>query len=265
VHKREEDIGYGYDEDTVGGDIRLGKELSEYLRADLMYRHDRIKIGDITENASADLQSEYGSNTISSLQFSLTYDTRNNVFDPTRGNILSGSIEAAGGPLAGTKDFWKFFGRASHFFPMFRGSTLEARGRLGLTKPYGDSERVPIYERFFAGGAYTIRGYHERKLGPIDSSSKDPLGGEALLIGNLEYLYPAFSFLKLVAFYDVGDVWEKVSGLGKGGLKSGVGFGVRIKTPIGPIMLDYGIPLNKEPGNDSIGSGKFHFSMSHGF
>ena len=200
THSRAEDVGYGYDEDIIGGDLRLGKELTEYLRADLMYRHDTIKITNITDNATDDLLREYGSNTISSMQFGLTFDNRDNVFDPTKGNILSGSLESAGGLFGGDKDFWKFFGRASHYFPVFGGSVLELRGRAGLAKPYGDSDRVPIYERYFAGGANTIRGYHERKIGPIDSVSKDPLGGESMLIGNLEYLYPVFSFLKLAAF-----------------------------------------------------------------
>lgn len=264
-HTREEDIGYGYDEEIMGGDLRLGREISEYLRLDMMYRNESIKITDITANASPDLKKEEGKNTISSMQFALTYDTRDNVFDPTRGNILIGSIECAGGPLGGDKDFWKFFGRASHYIPLFRGSVIELRARAGLAHPYGDSDSVPIYERYFAGGAYTIRGYHERKVGPFDPVTKDPLGGEAMLVGNLEYLYPVFDFMKLVAFYDVGNVWSKLSDVGKSGLKSGVGFGVRIKTPIGPIMLDYGIPLNIEPGSESKGSGKFYFSMSHGF
>ena len=264
-HTREEDIGYGYDEEIMGGDLRLGREISEYLRLDMMYRNESIKITDITANASPDLKKEEGKNTISSMQFALTYDTRDNVFDPTRGNILIGSIECAGGPLGGDKDFWKFFGRASHYIPLFRGSVIELRARAGLAHPYGDSDSVPIYERYFAGGAYTIRGYHERKVGPFDPVTKDPLGGEAMLVGNLEYLYPVFDFMKLVAFYDVGNVWSKLSDVGKSGLKSGVGFGVRIKTPIGPIMLDYGIPLNIEPGSESRGSGKFYFSMSHGF
>ena len=265
THKRESDIGYGYDEDITGGDLRLGKEISEYLRADLVYRHDTIKITNITENATDDLRQEYGSNTISSMQFGLTFDSRDNVFDTTRGNILSGSLESAGGLFGGNKDFWKFGGRASHYFPVFGASVIELRGRMGLVKPYGDSDRVPIYERYFAGGANTIRGYHERKIGPIDPVSKDPLGGESMLIGNLEYLYPVFSFLKLAAFYDAGNVWSKVNKFASGGLKSGVGLGVRIKTPIGPIMLDYGIPLNTEPGEDTRGSGRFHFNMSHGF
>jgi outer membrane translocation and assembly module TamA len=56
-----------------------------------------------------------------------------------------------------------------------------------------------------------------------------------------------------------------MSKVGSGGFKSGLGLGIRIKTPIGPVMLDYGVPLNKEPGEDKKGDGKFHFNMSHGF
>ncbi len=265
-HKREEDVGYGYDEKVTGGDLRLGREISDYLRVNLTYRYDEIDITDITETASNDLKSEYGKNSTSSLSPSITFDSRDNVFDPKKGNLLTGYLEFAGGPLGGDRDFWKSFGRASHYFPLPRDSALEFRARVGLSKPYGDSDRIPIYERFFAGGANTIRGYEERKVGPIDPTSKDPLGGEAMFVGNIEYIYPLVGFLKIAAFCDTGNVWEKFGDFGKeGGLKTGIGLGVRIRTPIGPIMLDYGIPLNKEPGEDSRKGGRFHFSASHGF
>jgi outer membrane protein insertion porin family len=195
----------------------------------------------------------------------LTFDSRDNVFDTTKGNLLVGSLELAGGPLGGDKDFVKFYGRASHYFPLFNNSALELRGRVGLVDPYGNSDKVPIYERFFAGGADTIRGYRERKVGPVDPLSKDPLGGESMVIGNLEYLYPVFKFLKVAAFYDIGNVGAKVGDVTDGGFKSGTGLGVRIKTPFGPVKLDYGIPMNKESGEDTKGSGRFHFSMSHNF
>jgi outer membrane protein insertion porin family len=158
---------------------------------------------------------------------------------------------------------------------MPRGAVLEVRGRIGLADPYSSTKKIPIYERFFAGGAYTIRGYEERKVGPLDPGSNDPLGGDAMAVGNIEYTYPLFSFLKIAAFYDVGNVWEKLgdifsnkntaSPLNTGRLKSGIGLGLRIKTPIGPIMLDYGIPMDKIAGEEDRGDGRFHFSASHGF
>jgi outer membrane protein insertion porin family len=272
THKRDSDVGYGYDEDVTGGDLRLGRELSEYMRGDIVYRLDNIKISNI-ESTNSELDQEQGTNTISSITPSITFDNRDSVFEPRKGNYLSSSVELAGGALQGDKDYWKFFGRASHYFPMPRNASLEIRGRVGLAQPYGDSERIPIYERFFAGGAYTVRGYEERGVGPVDSSS-NPLGGASMLIGNIEYVYPLFGFLKVAAFYDVGNVWEKLGdigsskdsqGINSGGFKSSFGLGFRVKTPIGPIMLDYGIPMDKASGKDSRGDGRFHFSVSNTF
>ena len=264
-HSRESDVGYGYDEDRTGGDIRLSKEISEYATASLMYKYESIDIANIPDNATVDLKKEDGKNSISSLELGLSYDRRDNVFDPTKGYLLSGSLQCAGGPFSGDKDFLKFFGKASKYFPLFKGSVLEFMGRAGLADPYGDSDEIPIYERFFAGGAYTIRGYEERKIGPIDTVTKDPLGGESMFVGNIEYTYPLFDFLKAAAFFDTGNVWRRMEDIGSGNFKSSFGFGARIKTPIGPVRLDYGIPLSKEPGEETKSAGRFHFSISHGF
>jgi outer membrane protein insertion porin family len=265
IRDREQDVGYGYDQDVTGGALRLGNEISDYLKQNLTYRYDTIKISNLSTNATSDLTNELGTNAISSMEYGLNFDSRDNVFDTTKGELFTGSYQLAGGPFAGDKDFNKFFGRASHYIPLFRGSSLELRGRVGLAKPYGDSDKVPIYERFFCGGAYSVRGYRERKVGPVDEGSGDPKGGNSLLIANAEYSYPILSFMKLAAFCDSGNVWDKAGDFGQGGFKSSTGLGVRIKTPIGPVMLDYGLPLNKESGSDKRGDGKIHFSMSHGF
>ncbi|MDO9572601.1 MAG: outer membrane protein assembly factor BamA [Candidatus Omnitrophota bacterium] len=277
THSRDTDSGYAYDEAVTGGDLRLGKELSEYLRGNLTYRLDQIDISNLADNPSVDLNNEAAESPylVSVFTPSLSYDSRDNVFDTRKGNLLTGSLDFAGGPLGGDKNYWKFFGRASHYFPMPRGAVLEIRGRLGLAEPYGNTEKMPISERFFAGGAYTIRGYEERKVGPVNNEG-DPLGGASMAVANIEYTYPLFSFLKVAAFYDVGNVWDKLGDIfsnkdannvqNSGGFKSGIGLGLRIKTPIGPIMLDYGLPMDPESGKSSRSkSGRFHFSASHGF
>ncbi len=264
-HEREEDVGYGYNEDVTGADVRLGKELSEYWKGSALYRYDVVDIGDIPLDASADLKDEEGKNSISSLEFGLSFDNRNNVFEPSKGFYFSNAITCAGGPVGGDKDFLKFFNRTSYYLALFKGSVVEFRGRAGWSDPYDNTAKVPIYERFFAGGANTIRGYHERSIGPIDPSTGDPLGGESLLIGNVEYTYPILNFLKLAVFYDVGSVWAKAGDFASGNMYSGMGLGVRVKTPIGPLMLDYGLPMDKEPGEEDKGDGMIHFSMSHGF
>lgn len=262
--KREQDIGWGYDETKSGGALRLGRELSEYLRGRAAYRYEQIKISNV-DPLDLLLKEEEGRFNISKIETGLTFDKRDSPFDPTRGELLTGSFDIAGGFLGGDKDFYRVQLRASKYFPLFRKSVLEFRGRAGIVDAYGNSDSVPIYERFFAGGAYSIRGYEERTVGPIEDVSKNPLGGKSLLIGNIEYTYPLFDFLRVGCFYDVGNVWSRVGDIGSGGLKSGVGFGVQIKTPIGPIRLDYGIPLNKQPGEDKRKSGRIHFSMGSMF
>jgi len=265
THERDSDVGYGYDEDVTGGDLRLGKELSEYLKGNVMYKYEEIKISNPSDDIGQEFRDEeMGKYSISSTSYGLSYDTRDNVFDPRKGNLVSGNIDIAGGPFGGDKDFTKLFTRMSHYQPLFLKSVLELRLRAGVAKPYDDSTSVPIYERFFAGGANTIRGYKERKIGPIYNNG-DPKGGEAMMVANAEFTYPLMNFLRVAFFYDIGDVWEKARDIGTGGLKAGTGIGFRIKTPIGPIMLDYGIPLNKASGEDTKGDGRFHFNMSHGF
>lgn len=274
-HKRESNVGYGYDEKRTGGDVRFAKELTELIRTGLTYRLDNVEITDIPSDATDDLKKEEGENLISSLGLTVTRDTRDNIFSPTKGTVLGSSFEVAGGPFGGDKDFFKIFARGIYDMPVFRMgkikrrenvrySVLEFRLRAGMVDEFDNSDSVPIYERFYAGGSHTIRGYNERKVGPIDSVTEDPLGGEAMLVGNIEYTHPLLEFIKAAVFYDVGNVWSDSDDLGNGGFKSGTGLGLRIKTPIGPIKLDYGYPLNDEPGEDQK-SGKFHFSVSRGF
>ncbi len=263
-HDREADVGYGYVEERTGGDLRSSKEFTEYLRGGVTYRIEQVQISDVDASASADLRAEEGENWLSSIEFVLTRDTTDNVFNPTRGYVLSGSTEVAGSFLGGTKNFTKYFALATQYFPVFGKCVLMLQARAGVVMPFNDEEKVPIYERFYAGGANTIRGYEERSVGPIDAVTADPLGGETLFVANVEYTVPLLDFLKGAVFIDTGNVWDESSDFGSGGFKTGVGFGVRIKTPIGPLKLDYGIPVDTQPGKEDR-EGRFHFSMSHGF
>lgn len=257
-------IGYAYSEKRLGGNLRFGKQFSEYISGGMIYRMEEITIKDVSATASQDLRDEEGKNRVSTLGFHATYDSRDSIFSPTRGLVVGGGADVAGGFLGGDKDFYRLTGRGSYHIPLFGGTVLEFRMRAGIVDSYGDTSEVPIYERFFAGGAYTIRGYNERKVGPLDSVTQDPIGGEAMLVGNVEYTVPIVDFIKVAAFFDTGNVWRRIEDFGQGGYKSGMGLGLRVRTPIGPINLDYGYPLNDEPGEDKR-SGKFYFSVSRSF
>jgi len=261
-HKRNKDVGYGYEQKITGGDLRLGREFNDYWSGGVAYRLERVEISDV-EDRNSELVEEEGDNNLSSVELSLSYDSRDNVFSTLKGIYFRNVLQYFGGPLGGDKDFIKYFNRVSFYFPTINKSVIELRLRGGISDPFSDTSRVPIYERFFAGGASTIRGYRERKVGPVDSDN-DPLGGEAMFVGNIEYTYPCADFLKVATFFDTGNVWAKNSDFLTGNLYSSVGLGLRVKTPIGPVSVDYGWPLDLEPGEETK-SGRFHFNVSRAF
>lgn len=256
--------GYSFELKRQGGDLRLGHSIGDFDKVGGTYRLEEVRVSDVSDGASADLRAEVGKNVISSVRLSYVRDTRDNIFNPKSGYVLDNGVELAGAFLGGDKDFWKWTGSGGVFFePFKKDQVLEFHATLGVTDELDDSASVPIFERFFAGGADTIRGYKERRVGPKDPSSRDPIGGEALAVFNVEYTVPVVEFLKAATFFDIGNVWSSIEDFGTGGYKSGVGAGVRVKTPFGPVKLDYGWPIN--PDRDEKQSGRIHFSASRTF
>ncbi|MCK4519351.1 MAG: outer membrane protein assembly factor BamA, partial [Candidatus Omnitrophica bacterium] len=253
-----------YEENRLGGDLRLGWRFGDNLRLNSMYKLEEIKLGDIpdwvTRENVPDVWEEEGKNALSSFSLTLIRDTRDNVFNPKSGGTIENSVETTGGILGGDREFIKYYGDLNWYFTHFEKFTFEVRLRGGVADKYNGTNMVPIYERFYAGGANTIRGYRERHVGP--KKCGEPVGGNSMLIGNMEYTFPVMKNIKGAVFYDVGNVWSEVRGFADG-FKSGAGLGVRVKTPIGPVKLDYGFRLSDDPGDKK--DGRFHFSMSRGF
>ncbi|MCA9393188.1 MAG: outer membrane protein assembly factor BamA [Candidatus Omnitrophica bacterium] len=261
---REDDTGYAYDENRTGGVLRLGKRFNDLYSGNVSYKLEEVEISNIESGVSAELRAEEGDNVISAIGVSVVRDTRNSYVNPTKGLIVRNTVDLAGSWLGGDQDFIRYQFNTSYFIPLIWDSVLQFRLRAGVVNDIADSTRVPIFERFFAGGARSIRGYDERDVGPLDTVTLDPIGGESLLVGNIEYTIPLIQYIKLAAFYDVGNVWADIDDFGSGDYKGGVGLGLRIKTPIGPINLDYGYPLDDVP-TEPDKEGKFYFSVSRGF
>ena len=125
--------------------------------------------------------------------------------------------------------------------------------QLGLVQEFGDSEYVPFYERFYIGGADSIRGYPYRDIGPKDEND-EPIGGGVKAQANIEYIIPIVKELKGAVFFDTGNVWSSTDEFDLADLYSGVGVGIRLTTPMGPLRLDYGYGID-------IGEGRIHFTI----
>jgi len=248
-----------YTEARIGGDIRLNRRFRDGLYVlSGMIKSEEIEISDIEAGASPDLKKEEGKNLINSITLGFTRDSRNSRINPTSGSKNGITVEYAG--LGGDKNFTKEILESTFYFSLPRGFVLSQRMQFGIAQ-----QDVPIYERFYAGGANSIRGYEERSVGPRDNLD-NPIGGKAIIVENLELTHSFYKdILYWAVFFDAGNVWSRPKNIGLADLRKGVGAGIRIKVPLFqlPVRIDYGYPLDPEPGEKQ--KGVVHFTMQWGF
>ena len=235
-----------YSYKITGGDIRFGKELTEKIRADAMYKLERIKVQDVTEGASRFIKEQEGNKVTSALSISFSMDTRNDFFNPSQGARHSMTIQNAGGLLGGDNYFVKVSGDTSWFFPLPLNTVLNLRGKAGFIEPYG-GRTAPIYEKFFIGGLQTVRGFEFGMAGPFDEN-EEPLGAEKMVAFNSELIFPLARDigLKGAVFFDIGKGFDNISDIMP--LKTGAGVGIRWFSPFGPIHIDIGFNLSPRKG-----------------
>lgn len=225
-----------------------------------------------------------------SLNWAIYIDKRNNFFQPTGGSNTIGTFKLAGGVMGGDFSFLKGTASWQHYRPTPLGGVLAMRVMFGAATPYGKSsglgsDGVPYDDRFFAGGASSVRGYGHNSLGPqvTDQKELDELnyasdvllpdnparGGNYLMLTNLEWRFP-LPWLERwnlggAVFLDGGNVWERIEDIQMASFRltsnpgdptdSGstkvwdyrysYGFGLRLETPFGPVRVDMGIPLKR--------------------
>lgn len=255
-----------YDQKNVGGSVTLGHALGSFSRVNLTYGLQQIDIYNVSSNASSIIQEEEGKYKKSSLTLELVRDTRDHPFIPSRGNRSSVSATVAGGILGADTDLYGFEARSSQYFPLWFDHVFNVRGWAGAVEEYGDSERVPLFDRHFLGGPRTIRGFKYRDVGPHDENG-DPIGGDTAAYLTAEYTLPLAEKVRLAFFYDVGMVWPDSWSTDRQDdtldeFNSGLGFGVRFDLPGFPIQLDYTWPIDADPVNDRS-SGRFSFWLGY--
>lgn len=250
-----------YEEKRLGGDVRLGKALGEYNRADLMYSYQRVDIDLVRNDASPEIQQEAGRYYVGDISLELSRDTRDSWLLPTRGYRLSIRPEAAG--IGGDTNYYKLTGSASIYFPLFWEHVLRLGAQGGIVEQYGSSDRVPIFERFFLGGATTIRGFEYRSISPRDERG-EPIGGKTMTMATAEYTFPLITRVRGAMFFDIGGVFPEAGQFEPNQLDAAVGVGIRLNLPIGPIQVDYGWPVITDDNNKDE-HGRFSFTMGSTF
>lgn len=285
------DLNYysdSYEQVETGARIGLRKALPRHFEIGANYTIEsvNIKLTDAYRLAygGSEFIEEEGQRLVSKVGTTFAHDTRNNFLLPSRGHRAEIYGEVAGGPLGGETDFYKIeFRGAQYWSPneqfkftsgledIFKGHVLELSGRVGVVQSYGNGDRgrkdrVPLFDRHFLGGAYSLRGFKYREVGPRDPDSEEPLGGGTYWFGSADYSVPIIDRLRFAVFYDIGMVYADAYSFDPKQYPTGLyndnyGVGFRLNLPIGPLRLDYGIPISYAPGART--SGRFQFTVGY--
>jgi len=267
-----------YTRRATGGDIKAGYSLSDTLSTFWLYKYEEKEILD---ESTGLLQSIHIGSVIapdvhsstSSISASLTSNTTDYRMDPSSGMIDTISVEFAG--LGGSNRFLRYVTEHTLFYPVGFGTVASLRGTLGYVQGYGGKD-VPIDEKFYLGGISTLRGYSGRTVSPYVTSTHTSqtglgvgspttnfvyLGGDMEAVANLEYTFPLLkdAGLKGVVFFDAGNSANNPNATFSNILTS-YGAGIRWFSPIGPLRLEYGVPLSPRSGIDRS-SGRLEFSI----
>jgi outer membrane protein insertion porin family len=237
-----------WDEERTGGRVSVGRQFSPTVSVTGAVRLEDIVLSNPNFPTPPDLAASIGSSFLSTLRITGTHDTRDSAFLPGEGHKIDLSYEQAFGDF----DFPRFEAEARQYYTVYNRPDGGGRhivsigGQLGWT----DSS-TPIFERFFAGGFQTFRGFEFRGVGPRQFGVA--VGGEWLAIGTVEYMFPlmANETIQLVVFSDFGTVEADV---GLDQFRAAAGAGLRITIPaMGPVPLafDWSFPLIRQDGDET--------------
>lgn len=251
-----------YDEKRFGWNVTFGRPLSEYVSGRSTYKFESV---DVASNAYEPgrlppwVSSELGRKNTSSVSWAVERDSRDSVFFPQAGSDNEVSLEVAGSVFGGDVEYWRYTMGSSWYFKHIWETVLAVRARGGYIDRYGKTRTVPLYERFYLGGANTVRGYDEWEVGPRDRYG-NPEGGKTMFYTNFEYRIPiSKEFFHLIAFWDSGYCWRELRDINLQDLQSGVGGGIRINIPMmGLLGIDYAYGLEAH-------SGQIHFNIGSMF
>ncbi len=261
--EEEERTGFGFNRTGVLAQTvtRLGDHTSLSVR----YTFQDTRVFDL-QIPLDEVDREFRTYTLSGPSLSIVDDRRDDPLEPRRGLFLGADVQSSFRFLGGAR-FLKGFLQAATYHQVKTRLTVAISGRLGLARTFGVGEPhlLPLPERFFAGGDYGPRGFKTDFAGPLELGSSGepvPTGGSALVFGGLELRYDLRRTLALAAFTDAGSVFPRVSDLDLAQIFYTTGLGLRYKTPVGPVRVDWGYKLNRRPGE---GPYRVHVTIGNAF
>jgi outer membrane protein insertion porin family len=273
---------FNYDSDfndftreSIGGSVSWGYRFTRDLLAALTYKIENVdvSIGGRTGRSTIPIANLFQSGLTSSLRFTFTHDSRDNRLFPTSGWYNQASVEWAGEQIGSANEFVRLQANSRFYVPLPLGMVFKVNGRIGYITGIGDKP-VPIFERFFVGGIFTVRGFDRNTLGPELSVAgiREPdttlagfnIGGNKQLIINTEVEIPIFEQVGIrgVVFVDTGQAYDDGSPIDLAELRYSAGFGIRWWSPVGPLRFEWGFPLDRREDEEPV---VFEFTIGNSF
>ncbi|MDR5756827.1 MULTISPECIES: outer membrane protein assembly factor BamA [unclassified Caballeronia] len=256
---------------TMGADTKFGIPFSEQdtVFFGLGAEQNTMDLDAATPKAYTNYVNEFG-RVVNNYPLTVGWsrDNRDSALVPSRGYYLQSNAEY-GTPIGNTT-YAKFDAQFQYYYSFARGFVLGFNLQGGYGKGL-DGQTYPIFKNYYAGGIGSVRGYSPSSLGPRDATTNDPIGGSRMAVGNIELTFPLPGTgydrtLRVFTFLDAGNVWgdpgQGGTTSGANGLRYGYGVGLAWISPIGPLKLSLGFPLQKHEGDQYQ---KFQFQIGTAF
>jgi outer membrane protein assembly factor BamA len=218
----------------------------------------------LSNEVGRELVRDSSETTLSIETISMAWDTRDNPLIPSQGHVLSLSASESGAVYRTSNRWWRLRLQGRTFVPIDQFTTFATKAESGFMGPLHDSDLTPINERFYLGGASTVRGWGQDRLSPRNpEDSGKPVGGDFTYHITAEIRRDIWGPVGLILFVDAGNVWEDFASAAPLDLYTAGGLGIRFLTPVGPIRVDCGYQLRANPYNENRVA--FHLSLGSPF
>jgi outer membrane protein assembly complex protein YaeT len=279
----EQGVRSSFDFNRRGASATVTRRVRQNMVLSGRYGIDHTRLLNIKANFAAqpEIDRLFPQVRLSSVSGAMIRDTRRDPIEPTGGSLIGIDTELAARRLGSQVGFFKTFLQGFVYRPLpGTGSTILVLGaRSGLATGFPRRvtrdgveivvDDIPASERFYAGGDTTVRGFALDRLGTPETIDQDgfPRGGHGVIVLNAEVRVPVRGGLGAVAFIDGGNVFRTVDAVDLSELRGAVGFGLRYRSPVGPIRVDLGIKLDRRvlPTGQQERPTALHISLGQAF